>query len=112
MKLCDFIGLNGKQVMNLIRQCKFTEMETATEIPREYTKKVVLFLGNYANFDSDSDMPCARYFQYLPDEKKWKVVDITLWDGFEEEYDMHFTKKQINEKFRAFYKKTGFEIQL
>ena len=112
MKLCDFIGSNGEQVRDLIRQCEFTNMEIATEIPEEYTKKVALFLGNYANFYSDSDTPCARYFQYLPDEKLWKVVDRILVDGFEEEYAMHFTKKQINEKFREFYKKIGFEIQL
>lgn len=106
MRFYDLEGLSDEEARSLIAKCPQVELKEVLENPKVLLKKVLVFQGNYEEFDTNR--LCARTFEYIPTEDRWKVSDFTIYDMFGVSFDHHFPKWQLELNFRTFCNAKGF----
>lgn len=106
MRFYDLKGLSDKEASSLIAECSKVEMKEVLENPEILSKKILVFRGNYDGYATDR--LCARTFEYIQKEKRWKVSDITIFDMFTTYFNHHFSKQELEVSFEAFCKSQGF----
>lgn len=106
MRLYDLIGLSDEEASSLIAKSPKSEMKAILDNPEILSEKLLVFRGNYDGFDTNR--LCARTFKYIPAENRWKVSDITIYDMFVSSFAYHFSREELEAKFKAFCNATGF----
>lgn len=106
MRLSDLQNVEDSRAWVSIVKCPRIELKEAIANPGPIAGKVVVFYGNYGGFDTNR--LCVRAFEYLAGEGRWKVSDRTVYDSFEESFEHHFAKHEIEKEFIDFFKAKGF----
>lgn len=106
MRFCDLKGLSDEVAFGLIEKCPQVEMKEALDNPEIFSGKFLVFLGNYDGFDTNR--LCARTFEYISTEHKWKVSDVSIYDFFISSYFYHFSKPELQNQFYAFCNARAF----
>lgn len=108
MRFYDLKGLSDEEANSLIVKCPKVELEEVLKNPEILSQKVLVFRGNYDEFDTNR--LCARIFEYIPKEDRWKVSDFTIYDMFEISFNHHFSKKELNSRCNC--KSKGFVMDV
>ena len=106
MRFYDLKGLSDETASSLIAKCPKVEVKEVLDNPEILSKKILVFRGNYDGFDTNR--LCARTFEYIPTEDRWKVLDVTIYDLFVSSFEYHFSKQELESKFKAFCNAKGF----
>ena len=106
MRFGDLKGLSDEVASGLIAECPQVEVKKVLGNPEILSKKVLVFRGNYDCFATNR--LCARTFEYIPTEDRWKVLDVTIYDLFVSSFEYHFSKQELESKFKAFCNAKGF----
>ncbi len=106
MRFYDLKDLGDEEAKSLIGKCPKVEVKKVLENPEILSKKILVFRGNYEGFATNR--LCARTFEYIPAEQKWKVSDVTVYDMFITSFDHHFSRKELETDFNAFCNGQGF----
>lgn len=104
MRFYDLKGLSDEEANSLIAKCPKVELEEVLKNPEILSQKVLLFRGNYEEFATNR--LCARTFEYIPKEDRWKVSDFTIYDMFGISFYHHFSKEELKSRFNC--KAKGF----
>lgn len=110
MRFYELKGLSDEEARDLIAKCPQVEIKKVLESPEIFSKKVLVFRGNYDGFDTNR--LCARTFEYILTEEKWKVSDVTIYDMFVSSFAYHFSKTELESKFKAFCNEKGFVMDV
>ena len=102
MRFKELKGLSNEEASRRITACPQIQMRKVLDNPKILLNKVIVFRGNYDGFDTRN--LCARTFQYISAENRWKVSDYDLFDMFYSSYEHHFLKEELENQFRAFCK--------
>ena len=106
MRFYDLKGLSDEVASGLIAKCPKVELKTILDNPEILPKKILVFRGNYDGFDTNR--LCARTFEYIPTEDRYKVADFTIYDMFGSGFAHHFSKRELESDFEAFCNSKGF----
>lgn len=106
MRFCDLKGLRDEEASKLIANCPRVEAKEVLDNPESFSKKLLVFRGNYDGFDTNG--LCARTFEYIPTEDRWKVSDIIVYKMSGASFEKHFSKLELESNFKAFYNAEGF----
>lgn len=106
MRFYDLKGRDDEEARKLIAECPKVEVKEVLENPESLLGKILVFRGNYEGFDTNR--LCARTFEYISEEDKWKVSDVTVYDMVTSSFCKHFLKQELESKFEAFCKGKGF----
>lgn len=99
MRFYDLKGLSDEEASSLIAKCPQVELQKVLESPEILSKKVLVFRGNYDGYATDR--LCARTFEYIPTEDRWKISDFTIYDMFGTSFDYHFSKNELESKINC-----------
>lgn len=106
MRFYDLEGLEDEKTNSLIEKCPKLEVKKVLENPEILLEKILVFRGNYEGFATNR--LCARTFEYIQAEEKWKVSDVTVYDMFKSSFDHHFSRVELEVNFKAFCNGQGF----
>lgn len=106
MRFYDLKGLSDEVASKLIAKCPRVEVKEVLDNPQILAEKVLVFRGNYDGFDTNR--LCARTFEYISKEGRWKVSDVTVYDMFMSSFAYHFSKIELESQFKAFCNAKGF----
>lgn len=110
MRFYELINLSDEEANELIKKSPRVEMKDVLEQPDDFLGKLFVFRGNYDGFATYR--LCARTFEYLPAEKKWRVSDVTVYDMFSSSFAYLFSSKELEEKFKAFCEAKAFVMDI
>ena len=105
MKLKDLEGKSREEQSRLIEDQPIVFLLDMLKNPKRMQGKIVVFRGNYDEFDTDG--LCVRVFEYGEKENQWKVWDIDLSDMFTSVFDHTFTGDELKMRFEAFCSRYG-----
>jgi len=106
MRFYELKGLSDEVANRLIVECPQVEFKEVLDNPEVFSKKIIVFRGNYDHFDTTR--LCARIFEYISTEDRWIVSDVTIYDMFIASFYHHFSKMELESKFKAFCNSAGF----
>lgn len=106
MRFYDLKGLSDEAARNLIAKCPKVEVREVLDNPEILSKKILVFRGNYDGFATNR--LCARTFEYIPTENRWRVSDVTVYDMFITSFVHLFSKQELESKFENFCNAKGF----
>lgn len=106
MRFYELKGLSDETARSLIAECPKVEMKEVLDNPEILSKKILVFRGNYDGFATNR--LCARTFEYIAEENRWRVSDVTIYDMFITSFDYHFSKRELESKFEDFCNAKGF----
>lgn len=106
MRFYDLIGLSDEVASSLIAKCPKVEVKEVLDNPEILLKKILVFRGNYDGFDTNR--LCARTFEYIQTEARWRVSDVTVYDMFITSFAHHFLKRELESEFEDFCNANGF----
>ena len=106
MRFCELKGLSDEGASCLIAKCPKVEFKKVLDNPEMLSGKVLVFRGNYDGFDTNR--LCARTFEFISTEDRWKVIDFTIYDMWGAGFCHHFSKRELEAEFNAFCNSKGF----
>ena len=106
MRFYELKGLSDKEANELIIKCPQAAFKEVLDRPGDFSKKVLVFRGNYDGFATNR--LCARIFRYILEEDKWEVADVTVYDMFISGFYYHFSTAELESEFKDFYNGKGF----
>ena len=109
MRFCELKGLSDEVASGFIAECPQFEVKEVLDNPEILSKKLLVFRGNYDGFATNR--LCARTFEYISAEDRWKVSDVTIYDMFVTNFAYHFSRQELELKFKAFCNAKGFVME-
>ena len=110
MRFRELENKTDKEQNEMILFCPKYETKEILDNPKLLEGKVLVFRGNYDGYATKR--LCARTIEYLSSKERWKVSDVILHEMFRTEFAYHFTREELEDKFRAFCEAKGFLMDL
>lgn len=111
MKLAELkLNTSKMEQYNRIIEHPKAKLLDVIQNPSLVRMKVLCFIGNYAGFATNG--LTVRKFIYNFEEKAWIISDLDMSDGFEEFYDHHFRKDEMEGEFGEMFDREGFLLDI
>ena len=110
MRLAELKNENKHEQRKIIIEHPKLKLIDAIENPKLVRMKVLCFLGNHVGFATTGLV--VRKFIYNFNENRWIISDKDMSDDFEEYYEHHFTRGELEEEFGNMFEEEGFLLDI